>query len=147
MDEALRLRELVVRAVCSKDYEHLPRLLRLLAKLNPTEEVLRGSGIGHLVGDRHLWGLAGFTVQQRAAALLARWRLAFRQCRAGTWPSGKAPPKPFGGYGSKAFLAHVWKFEKELTVHTRDVSCAASLSGSKSCLDGLLGYKPSGGHS
>ena len=71
MEEALRLRELVVRAVCEKDYEHLPRLLRLLAKLRPTEEVLRGSGIGHLVGDRHLWGLAGFTVQQRAACTLA----------------------------------------------------------------------------
>ena len=39
MDEALRLRELVVRAVCTKGYEQLHQLLRLLAVLNPTEEV------------------------------------------------------------------------------------------------------------
>ena len=63
MELAVRLRESVIRAVCSKDYEHLPRLLRLLSKLHPTQEVLLGSGIGHLLGDRHLWGLAGFTVQ------------------------------------------------------------------------------------
>ena len=44
MDLAVRLRESVVRAVCSKDYEHLPRLLRLLSKLNPTEEIMVGSG-------------------------------------------------------------------------------------------------------
>ena len=84
MEMAVRLREAVVRAVCSKDYEHLPRLLRLLSKLDPTEEMVLAIGIGHLLSDRHLWGLAGFTVQQRAAALLARWRLAIRQRRPGT---------------------------------------------------------------
>ena len=103
MDLAVRLRESVVRAVCSKDYEHLPRLLRLLSKLNPTEEILVGSGIGHLVSDRNLWGLAGFTVQQRAAVLLARWRLAIRQHRAGPGEPRRVLPKPCGGHGFRRF--------------------------------------------
>ena len=54
MEEALRLREQVVQAVCSKDYEHLPQMLRLFSLISPTEEVIRGLGIGHLVGDRPL---------------------------------------------------------------------------------------------
>ena len=101
MDLVVWLGEAVVRAVCSKDYEHLPRLLRLLSKLNPTEEILVGSGIGHLVSDRNLWGLAGFTVQQRAAVLLARWRLAIRQHRAGPGKPRRVLPKPLGAMAPK----------------------------------------------
>ena len=139
MEDALRLREQVVQAVCSKVYEHLPRLLRLISKLSPTEEVLRGSGIGHLVGDRHLWGLAGFTMQQRAAALLAHWRLAVRQCRTSTWPSGKAAPKPFGGYASKAFLSHVAKFEKEIAICA--LTASAALRRSVAVKAVLMGFE------
>ena len=86
MEEALRLREQVVQAVCSKDYEHLPQMLRLISLLSPTEEVLRGVGIGHLVGDRPLVSQESpcINMQQRAAALLARWRLAVRQCLTST---------------------------------------------------------------
>ena len=48
-------------------------------QLTPTEEVLQGRGIGHIVGDRQLWILAGHTVQRRAAALQAKWRVASRR--------------------------------------------------------------------
>ena len=72
MEVALELREAVVSAVCAKEYDRLPGLIQRFAKLAPTEEILLRSGIGHLVGDRHLWALAGVTTQRRAAALQAR---------------------------------------------------------------------------
>ena len=69
MELALELREAVISAVCAKNVDLLPGLIQKLAKLSPTEDVLRGSGVGHLVGDRHIWGLAGYTTRRRAAAL------------------------------------------------------------------------------
>ena len=89
MELALELREAVIGAVCARNVDLLPGLIQKLAKLSPTEDVLRGSGVGHLVGDRHIWGLAGYTTQRRAAALQARWRVAVRQTKA----SGTATPK------------------------------------------------------
>ena len=65
MELALELREAVISAVCAKNVDLLPGLIQKLAKLSPTEDVLRGSGVGHLVGDRHIWGLAGYTTQKR----------------------------------------------------------------------------------
>ena len=90
---ALELREAVISAVCARNFGLLPGLVQKLAKLSPTEDVLRGSGIGHLVGDRHIWGLAGYTTQRRAAALQARWRVAVRQMKSSGTVTPKAPPK------------------------------------------------------
>ena len=117
MDEALRLREAVTSAVCSKEYSRLAGLVQQLAKLAPTEEVLRESGIGHLVGDRHVWLLAGHIVQRRAAALAGKWRTAFRRAQSsGTaTPRGTKVQKPFGGLGAKAFMAIVYDFEQEIS--------------------------------
>ena len=64
MEEALRLREAVVSAVCSREYFRLAGLVQQLAKLSPTEEILYGSGVGHIVGDHHVWMLAGHMVQR-----------------------------------------------------------------------------------
>ena len=70
LEEALRLREQVVHAGCSKDYEHLPRVADNF-DVRPTEEELRGLGIGHLVGDRPLVSQESpcIDMHQRAAAL------------------------------------------------------------------------------
>ena len=72
----MELREAVISAVCARNFDLLPGLVQKLARLSPTEDVLRGSGIGHLVGDRHIWGLVGHTTQRRAAALEGQvpWR-------------------------------------------------------------------------
>ena len=114
MEEALRLREATVSAVCSKEYGKLASCIQQLAKLHPTVEVLQTSGIGHLVADRHLWSLAGHIVQRRADALQARWRAAFKHTKVASSSLGTSgPPKPFGGWESRAFLSFVKGFEKE----------------------------------
>ena len=96
--------------------------MQQLAKLTPTEEVLQESGIGHIVGDRHLWILAGHTVQRRAAALQAKWRVAFRRDRSGAPVIKKpAPVKPFAGLGARGFLAVVQGFVKELAACIPDL--------------------------
>ena len=112
MEVALELREAVVSAVCAKEYGRLPGLIQRFARLAPTEEVLLGSGVGHLVGDRHIWALAGVTTQRRAAALQARWRQAVRQARASGTTTPRASPKPFGGLRAKDFLALVESLRK-----------------------------------
>ena len=107
------IREAVVSAVCGKEFSKLAGCIQRLAKVIPSEAVLLKTGIGHLISDRHLWGLAGHIVQRRAAALHAKWRLHFRRARAsGGAACGKAPAKPFAGYAAKDFLAHVKGFEK-----------------------------------
>ena len=80
----------MISAVCSKEYGRLPSLSQQLAKLSPSEEILLGSGIGHIVGDKHVWLLGSHIVQRRAAALEANWRGAFRRAKSqGTaTPSG-----------------------------------------------------------
>ena len=98
---ALELRDAVVSAVCARNFDLLPGLVQRLARLSPTEDVLRGSGIGHLVGDRHIWGLAGFTTQRRAAALQARWRLAIRQSRSSGTATPYGSPETFCWSGGK----------------------------------------------
>ena len=124
MEVALELREAVVSAVCAKEYDKLPGLVQRLAKLAPTEEILLRSGIGHLVGDRHLWALAGVTTQRRAAALQARWRQAVRQARASGSTTPRASPKPLGGLRAKDFLALVKEFEKALAICLPDAVAA-----------------------
>ena len=114
MEDAFRLREAVVSAVCSQEYTRLAGIIQQLAKLVPDEEMLSASGIGHLVADRHIWALAGHVVQRRAAALQASWRVRFRHARAaGNPPCKKKAPKPLAGYGAKSFLAHIHAFERE----------------------------------
>ena len=49
-----------------------------------------------------------------AAALQARWRIAVIQSRSIGIATPTAPPKPFAGYGAKAFLSLVRDFEKVL---------------------------------
>ena len=88
MEAAVELREAVVSADCAIRYRLLLGLIQSLAKLSPSKDVLRGSGIGHVVGDRHIWGLAGLTTQRKAAALQASWRQAVRQ----SGPIGTATP-------------------------------------------------------
>ena len=90
MDEAIELREAVVSEVCAKE-----------ARQSPIEDTLLRSGMGHLVGDRHLWALAGPTTQRRAAALQARWRHAVRMARGSGTATPRAPPKPFNGLRAK----------------------------------------------
>ena len=68
----MELREAVISAVCARNFDLLPGLVQKLARLSPTEDVLRGSGIGHLVGDTHIWGLVGHTTQRRAEGHRAR---------------------------------------------------------------------------
>ena len=114
MEEAIELREAVVSAVCAKEYQRLPTLIQRLARQSPTEDTLLRSGIGHLVGDRHLWALAGPTTQRRAAALQARWRHAVRMARGSGTATPRAPPKPFNGLRAKDFLALVKDFERVL---------------------------------
>ena len=142
MEEVLRIREAVVSAVCAKDYAILAGCIQRLAKVVPSEEILLESGIGHLLSDRHLWGLAGHIVQRRAAALQARWRLHVRRARAGgLCVSGKRPTKPLAGLGAKAFLTLVQEF-KEHAASTvpgadgalcRAVAVKAVLLGFSSC--------------
>ena len=115
MDEVFAVREAVISAVCAKEFHRLAGCIQRLAKVTPSEEILLKTGVGHLLSDRHLWGLAGHIVQRRAAALQARWRLQFRQARAhGPLQGQKVPAKPLAGYGSRAFLALVQTFEKKI---------------------------------
>ena len=90
----LLIREAVVSAVCGKESSKLAGCIQRLAKVIPSETLLLRTGIGHLISDRHLWGLAGHTVQRRAAALHAKWRLHFRRarsagCEGGLWPRSR----------------------------------------------------------
>ena len=119
MELALELSEAVISAVCAKNVDLLPGLIQKLAKLSPTEDVLRGSGVGHLVGDRHIWGLAGYTTQRRAAALQARWRVAVRQSKASGTAAPKTPAKPFRGLRTKEFLTLVMKEDEMCCVKQR----------------------------
>ena len=97
MEEVFIIREAVVSAVCSNKFHRLAGCIQRLAKVAPSKEILLHTGIGHLISDRHLWGLAGHIVQRRAAALHGKWRLHFRQARAlGQVSSKKAPAKPHG---------------------------------------------------
>ena len=121
MELALELRDDVITAVCARNFSALPGLVQKLAKLSPTEDGLRGSGIGHLVGDRHIWGLAGYTTQRRAAALQARWRVAVRHAKASGTTTPKALAKPFGGLRAKEFLT--------LVGHSHGISDAIQLCG------------------
>ena len=88
------------------------------------------SGIGHLIADRHLWALGGHTVQRRAAALQAKWRVQIRQQRAfgSSVPvkgvSAKGVAKPFAGYGTKTFLYLVRSLEKEAKIVSPDSDLA-----------------------
>ena len=139
MEAALRLREAVVSAVCAGEYHRLPGLVQQLAKLEPTEDVLRASGIGHIVADRHIWALAGHTVQRRAAALQAMWRVAYRRGRLEAPPARKpAPAKPFAGLGAKPFLAIVKNFEKEVHVSNLELDKASIRAVAIKCA--LMGF-------
>ena len=124
----MELRDAVVSAVCARNFDLLPGLVQRLARLSPTEDVLRGSGIGHLVGDRHIWGLAGFTTQRRAAALQARWRVTVRQMRSSGTAAPKTPQKPFAGLRAKAFLTLVREMERALSKCLPDVLAAVRRS-------------------
>ena len=64
MEEVLVIREAVVSAVCGKEFSKLAGCIQRLAKMTPSEAVLSETGIGHLIADRHLWGLAGHTVHE-----------------------------------------------------------------------------------
>ena len=89
------------------------------------------TGIGHLIADRHLWGLAGHVVQRRAAALLWKWRLHVRQADAlGPVASKKAPAKPLGGHTSRTFLSFVHTFQKfaAVSVPTADIGLCRAVA-------------------
>ena len=126
MEDALRLREAVIAAVCANEPHRLASLLQQLGKLQPTEEVLIQSGIGHLVSDRHIWCLGGHVVQRRAAALHSRWRVAFRQARSAAQPPTRPgqPFRPFGGHRAKDFLSMVRCFECQIAKRLPDTSGA-----------------------
>ena len=132
------MREAVISAVCAKNIGELPGLIQKLAKLSPTEDVLRGSGVGHLVGDRHIWGLAGYTTQRRAAALQARWRVAVRQSKAAGTAAPKTPAKPFAGLRTKEFLTLVKEMEKAISTGLPDVLAAVRRSVAAKAV--LMGY-------
>ena len=121
----------MITAVCSNEYTWLPGLIQQLAKLFPSEDILIGSGVGHLTADRHLWVLAGHTVQRRAAALQSKWRLAFRQERAVSGPGcAKAPPEPLAGQRVRQLLAIVRVFEQESVTCLPDASQAMKRASS-----------------
>ena len=80
-DEANRLREAVVSAVCSDEHGRLRSLLSRLARLRVDVGVLQSSGVGHLVADRHIWSCGGLDVLRKAQALHAKWRSMARKQR------------------------------------------------------------------
>ena len=142
----MELRDAVISAVCARNFDLLPGLVQKLARLSPTEDVLRGSGIGHLVGDRHIWGLVGHTTQRRAAALQARWRVAVRQTKSSGTVSPKAPAKPFGGLRAKEFLTLVREREAAISKGLPDNFRSPPLGGCQSRLDGLHRHPSVGRH-
>ena len=125
MENAPHLREQVVSAVCSMEYYKLTGLIRKLSKYVTNEETLVQSGLGHLLGDRHLWALGGHEVQRRAQALQCQWRVALRHARSTPQLSSKRPkpPPPFGGLRAKPFLEVVKSIEKDMT------SCLPTTTG------------------
>ena len=114
---AERLKSAVVNAVVWKEYERLPSLLRRLSSLTPTPELLRATGIGHLVADRKLWGLAGTQAASMGQLLSMKWRKCLRQASSTAQASStcSSTRQPFGGLRAVPFMEAVEDMKKQMS--------------------------------
>ena len=120
---AERLRSSVVNAVCWSEFSRLPGLLDQLASLKPTPQLLRLSGVGHLVCDRRLWGLAGTRCQTKSQVLAVQWKKIVAPAeKGGQKVTGAKGPVtvPFGGLRAKPFLDAVCSMQGALVAHVPD---------------------------
>ena len=88
--QAESIKAAVVHAVAWQEYGRLPALLKRLAALHPTARLLRATGVGFLVADRRLWGLAGTECQILSQKVATKWRVAIKT---GLEESALKPPE------------------------------------------------------
>ena len=68
----------MIHAVAWQEYGRLPALLKRLAALHPSARLLSTTGVGFLVADRRLWGLAGTECQILSQKVASKWRAAVK---------------------------------------------------------------------
>ena len=103
VETAEKLRAAVMHAVAWDEFQRLPSLLKQIARIAPTPSPLAATGIGYLVADRRLWGLADASTQRMAQALTQKWKCAVSKASTVTGHSHR----PFGGLRALPFRCSV----------------------------------------
>ena len=74
LKQECRVRDAIVRAVCLRQHDKLPRLVRSAATLTPLKLTLRSSGLGILLRDRGFTSALDNRSRVLACMFVSKWK-------------------------------------------------------------------------